>query len=160
VDLTFHARPYLSREHLLNLTTLLLCLACYSGRLHSHLPLSPPLVETWELHAAKTCLRTSITILCAVGFNLRESACTLMEITKTDYLITLSAVESKADFDFWVVGSNSPSWVHCCFPLPSFSVSYLLKMKGFEQEWARVISTYASVLQSVLYNKYWWGSWW
>lgn len=43
------------------------------------------------------------------------------------------AVLEVADFDFWVAGSNSLS-VHCHFPLPSLRVSYLLKMKGFEQE--------------------------
>lgn len=43
------------------------------------------------------------------------------------------AVLEVADFDFWVAGSDSLS-VHCHFPLPSLRVSYLLKMKGFEQE--------------------------
>lgn len=43
------------------------------------------------------------------------------------------AVLEVADFDFWVAGSNSLS-VHCHFPLPSLRLSYLLKMKGFEQE--------------------------
>lgn len=76
-----------------------------------------------ELHAAKTCLITSITILCTVGFNLCASATTLMKIMKTDYLIMSFAVERKADFDFRVVGSNSLSWVPCHFHLRSLFVS-------------------------------------
>lgn len=43
------------------------------------------------------------------------------------------AVLEVADSDFWIDGSNSLS-AHCHFPVPSPWASYLLKMKGFEQE--------------------------
>lgn len=146
MDLTFHTRTSLSGEHLLNLTLLPLCLTRYFARLHFLLPLSPSPAQMCELHAAKTCLITSITILCSVGFNLHASACTLMKITKTDYLITSFAVERKADFDFPVAGSNALSQVHCHIPLPSFRFLHLLKMKGFQGKQARVISAYSSIL--------------
>lgn len=153
VDLTFHTRTSPFGEHLLNLTILPLCLASCLSKLHSLLFLSLSLAQMRELHAAKTCLITSITILCSVGFNLRASACTLMKLTKTDYLITSFAVERKADFDFPVAGSNSLSRVHCHFPLPSLRVSDLLKMKGFQREAERVISAHtftASVVEQAL----------